>query len=249
MQDIILNIKIKPMDKKISIIHPSRSRGNQAFQTYQKWINKSKNPNNIEYILSLDDNDPMLELYNFLFKSIPITIITNNNRSAIDAINKAAQISTKEILIQIAEDFDCPQDWDEILLNNLKDKEDFIVKTNDGTQDWIITLPIMDRKYFNRFGYIYYPEYLHMFSDTELSHVADFLERKIYLDIYFPHNHYTTGKNIRDEVSIKADSTWNQGETLYLGRLKNNFNLENITGKLKCGPSHISWLKNKGILI
>lgn len=55
----------------------------------------------------------------------------------------------------------------------------------------------------------------------------------------------------KDAISVKNDSTWNQGEKLYLERLRRNFDLspDEIKGHLKCGKAHEQWLSNKGVII
>ena len=120
------------------------------------------------------------------------------------------------------------------------------MKTQDGGQPWIITLPILDRTYYNRFGWIYNPRFEHLFADTEMSHVADLLGRKIDLPITFRHNHYTSGRSPKDEINEKNDKTWNQGEAVYLEGVRCGFNIIDPL-PLKCDPMHIAWLKQKGI--
>ena len=227
---------------KISIIHPSRSRAKMAYETAHKWLDNSED--NFEYILSLDYDD-RTEYKNPFTDGI---VIRNKNRSAIDAINNAAKVASGDILIVVSDDFDCPIHWDEMIINGSEGKSDWIAKTPDGIQQWIITMPIMDRAYYNRFRYIYHPDYLHMFCDTELTCVADLTGRKIELNIPFTHNHYSTGKSVKDEVSIKADATWNQGENLFIERAKINFGLVNPPGKIK-SMEYINWMKNKGVLV
>lgn len=245
------------MTPAISIIHPSRSRPQQAEATASKWISSAKSHNNIEYILSLDndeDSDAYEQAFGMLF-STAIQVVYHDNHSAIDAINNAAKLASGNLLIVVSDDFDCPFHWDDALLTALQDKEDFIVKTGDRcarvnySQEWIITLPLMDRKYYERFGYIYYPEYQHMFCDTEMTHVADLLGRKITLDINFPHNHYSLLRTQPDEVSKKADKTWAQGEALYLKRISENFGLTEFGGSLQCDMGHKQWLLSKGVKI
>ncbi len=233
---------------KISIIHPSRSRINMAQQTVLKWLMRASDKNSLEYILSLDLSDPQLPAYQDVFGS-PVKVVVHENTSAIEAINNAAKVAEGDILIVVSDDFDCPNNWDKLLMEAIGDKTDFVAKTNDTLQPWIITLPIMDRAYYNRFGYVYNPEMVHMFADTEMTHVADLLDRKITLPIVFPHNHYATGINKKDAINDKNDATWNQGEAVYLRRVKENFGLIDPPGKLNCGPGHINWLRAKGIHI
>lgn len=229
---------------KISLIHPSRSRPIRAMETAKKWVDNSGVPNDqIEHIFSLDSSDPDMGAYYLVDTSI-ITI--NENRSAVDAINKAAKIATGDIFIVVSDDFDCPENWAVQILEAVKGKVDWIAKTPDGIQKWIITLPIMDRAYYNRFGYIYHPDYLHMFCDTELTCVADLTGRKIELNIPFKHNHYSVTNEGKDAVSIKADSTWNQGENLFLSRAKERFG---IIGGSITDIGYLNWMRSKGVLV
>lgn len=230
---------------KISLIHPSRGRAELAKHVYDNWMDKADNPESIEYILSIDTNDPQRVDYLFTFDC---EVIVNGNKSAIEAINNAAKVATGELLIVVSDDFDCQKGWDTKLLSYLKGKEDFIVKTYDGLQPWLITLPIMDRKYYERFGYIYYPEYKHMFCDTEMTCVGDLLDKTILVPLLFQHKHYTQAGGIKkDAISVKNDATWGQGEKLYLSRIKNNFGIDNPMGVLRCDNAHVQWLRSKGI--
>lgn len=232
----------------ISIIHPSRGRPEKAAATIDKWQSNSSNINH-EWILSIDTDDK----YTNKYTSIPIpeslknyVWISNNNRSAVDAINKAAKIATGDLLMVVSDDTDCTPGWDLFLLKWLNGKKDFICKTQDGTQPWIITNPIMDRAYYNRFGYIYHPDYKHMFCDTELTCVADLTGRKLVSNIMFKHNHYSVTKEPPDEISKRADKTWDQGEKLFLERYKRNFDLppDQIKGKIE-DNGMIRWLQKK----
>jgi hypothetical protein len=219
----------------ISLIHPSRSRPEQAAKAAHNWLSKAKTP--IEYILSLDIDD--ISIYDHAGRSI-----TNSNRSAVDAINAGAKACEGDIIVVMSDDFDCPDWWDLDLLKAVEGKTDWIAKTNDDIQRWIITLPIMDRTYYNRFGYIYHPDYLHMFCDTELTAVADMTGRKINVPMEFTHNHYSTGRFKKDAISERADKTWNQGEALFLQRYKTNFGL---SGKLNpiTSQDYLNWIKSK----
>jgi len=225
---------------RISLIHPSRSRATKAIEIAKKWIHEAGEP--VDYILSIDSDDPEKALYYHLF--LGRRIILKENRSAIDAINNAAKESTGDILIVMSDDFDCPSQWATSLLHLVEGRTDWIAKTHDGIQRWIITLPIMDRVYYNRFGYVYHPDFSHMFCDTEMSAVADLLGRRINLDMKFPHNHYSVGKAERDEINIRADKTWGQGEYTFMKHYRNNFGLVDPPGKIT-DQNFLNWVSAK----
>lgn len=217
---------------RISIIHPSRNRPEQAYNTAINWLNKAYYKANIQYILSLDEDEPLLKEYDkFFMNNMPGLVDTlgcvHKNKSAIEAINNACPHVNGDLLIVISDDFDCPLNWDRLLLEALEGKSDFLVKTQDGLQKTLITLPIMDREYYERFGYIYHPDYLHMHCDEEMTIVGHMLGRVITLDLLFHHNHYTTGKMAMDAINVKNNSTWGHGQATLDRRAKDNFGIAN----------------------
>lgn len=221
--------------KSISIIHPSRGRVVMSNETISKWIISASKTIPIEYILSVDETDPELNSYINGFEALRIllansnvslSIIINLNNTAIEAINVAAKQTVNDLIIVVSDDFDCFQNWDLFLQEKLAGKSDYIVKTSDGIQPILITLPIMDRVYYNRFGYVYYNEYKHMFCDTEMTDVGHILGRVVDLqsnDHKFIHKHYIAGHMQKDAINIKNDATWNQGENIYRKRKSLNF--------------------------
>lgn len=219
-------------EMKISIIHPSRQRPEQAATTAKKWLSSAKDRDVIEYFISIDSDDNFQDKYHELLKDvIQVRFFKSYNKSAIEAINKAAKHTIHDIIIVVSDDFSTPPfHWDEYLLKALEGKSDYLVKTQDGIQKTLVTLPIMDRMYYERFGYIYHHDYIHMSSDVELTSVAHMLGKIIELPITIPHNHYSTGRtNVNaakmDAVNVKADQSYNQGAQVFQRRLGKMFDL------------------------
>lgn len=227
---------------KISLLHPTRSRPEKSVDTLDKWIDSSSSYHELQLIVSLDGDDPLLEQYKQAYDSL--AYIVNKNRSCVDAINNAAKFATGDILIVVSDDTDCSQNWDLSLALDVQDKTDWILKTQDGIQQWIITCPIMDRAYYNRFGYIYNPEFNHMFCDTYMTAVADIAGRKLTSNLMFKHNHYSVNGTKPDEVHKKNDATWKQGEDTFI-RLMKEFTPEE-RNKITDQPMK-NWLRNHGV--
>lgn len=207
----------------ISIIHPSRSRPEMALKTINKWLSCADT--NLEYILSIDNDDFSYDL-NILAK-LPIQVLRGVNSNAVQAINRAATVCTGHILIVVSDDTDCFEHWDTLLLKELEGKSDFCAKTDDGLQPTLITMPIMDRIYYKRYGYIYFKGYVHLHCDEELTCVALMTGKYIKLDLKFLHDHYTTGRNLMDGLNARNNATWKQGQAMLDSRAKNNFGIEN----------------------
>lgn len=228
---------------KISILFPSRGRARQSHATAEHWISNIGEGVDYELILSIDRSDDQGARYKQQHRATATKILHEPNESMVQAANRAAEASTGDILILISDDFKAPKDWGLNLIRETNGKTDWIMKTQDGIQSWLITLPLMDRAYYNRFGYIYYPIYRHLFSDSEMSCVADITERKIVSKLVFPHEHYSVMKTRPDPTSSRADATWKQGEDLFIERYERNFDLPK-GGKIG-DQNMINWLINK----
>lgn len=226
---------------KFSIIHPSRSRPDKSAKTIDTWILYADG--DPEVILSLDEDDPLRNAYRTAYTEM----IVLNNKSSVEAINNAAKIAKGEILIVVSDDTDCFPGWDTAILKEVQGKTDWILKTQDGIQKWIITFPVIHRDYYNRFGYIYHPSYKHLFCDTELTCVADITGRKITSNLLFPHNHYSIGKSQIDDVYRKNDATNTEGENIFIERYKRNFDLPK-GGKIQ-GQAMIDWLIKRNVAV
>lgn len=222
----------------ISIIHPSRGRPREAAMAAMMW--RSLSGVKVEYILSLDDDDPLLKSYAPGFTGWNCHVVSHFNKCAVDAINNGAKYTSGNILIVISDDFECSINWGLKLEDSMLGMEDWILKVPDGIQDWVITLPIMDRKYYNRFGYIYHPEYFHAFCDTEMTCVSELLNRKAVgftdPDFKFKHKHYSIeGGMPKDATYNRSDAHFEQGRRKFMERIQRNFDLpiNQIIGKMK----------------
>lgn len=179
------------------------------------------------FIVSLDSDDPTLEQYKKTYQKNTICscwmdMIVNKNRSCVDAINNAAKFSNDDILVVASDDTGTFKGWDVALLKELEGKSDYLLKTDDGIQDYIVTQTIMDRKYYERDGFIYHPDFAHQFSDTFLTCVADIRGRLLFSKLKFPHLHYSYsgGKEAADALNHRNDATWRDGQDTFVRLMK-----------------------------
>lgn len=235
---------------KFSLLHPSRSRATKSYSATQDWLNNCSGKD-IELIVSIDENDPDKEHYKAIYRNVhQARIIVNQNRSAVDAINNAAKEARGEILIVVSDDTGCLRDWDGVISRATAGKQDFILKVFDGIQRWLVTMPILDKTYYNRWGYIYHPDFRHLFCDTFLTHQADALKKVIWRnDILIPHHHYSVTRSPKDIVSIAADETLRQGEKVYMDLIAKNLLIEgDIWNLSEYAEGHLQWCRNKHII-
>ena len=171
---------------RLSLLHPSRSRIDKSIKTTQKWMSQIGDVD-VELIVSCDIDDPQsAEYQSYYMGGNSDTLLISHNKSAVDAINAAAKIATGDVLIVLSDDTDCPRNWASQIEYEMRDKVDRVLKVDDGIQDWIVTMPVVHRRYYERFGYIYHPGYSHMFCDTEFTHVANCLKKVSKCALEFP---------------------------------------------------------------
>ena len=95
----------------------------------------------------------------------------------------------------------------------------------------------MGKPYYERFNYIYYPEYITFWADTEFTAVADLLDRMVFVpEVLFEHQHpdwthshgYDGQKRGYDQLYIDNDKPEDRDfdERLFYERKARNFDLE-----------------------
>lgn len=222
--------------RNITVIHPSRGRAEMAARAYEEWRSKARQPFN--YVLSIEPDQVHAYSAHFDIKHMR----SGDNKTAVEAINNAAaKLPDFDILVVMSDDFHCPDGWDDLIREAVGNSTDFVLKTWDGIQRWIVTLPIMDRAFYQRYGYVYYPGYRHMFCDTELTCVAEYTGRLIKrLDLTFIHDVASTGN---DATNARNNASWAQGEALFLERHRINFGIEKLHEISDAG--YRAWIRSK----
>lgn len=218
--------------RPIHIIHPTRGRPKKSFDAIYKFIQLSNNPGEVFVSVSIDDSDPFKDEYLRQYQTnrgFHWSMVRGENESAVAAINNAANKNEfpQAIIMVVSDDTDCEQDWDRKIKETVADKTDFIIKTQDGIQPWIITNPILDFAYYMRERRIYDPDFKHMFCDTWLTVQADISGRKLTSNLMFRHLNDT----IKDDVRKRSDATWDEGQRTFIQKLKQTpvENLRKIT--------------------
>lgn len=218
---------------KYSLCYTSR-RAASILPAITSWIERSKWPENVEVILSTDSDylegkqaaEQAANEFPLLF-----TWVENTGPSTcVSGWNTAATKATGDVLIAITDDFLPPEEWDAELQNVAKGEPwwqgDHVVWIADGYNPDILTLSILTRRRYQRFGYIFYPGYASLFCDTEFGAVAH--SEGIVIDarhLLFEHMHPDCGKRTRDAVDLvhASKQRWDEGEMLFKFRKESGF--------------------------
>lgn len=240
------NIKEKKSleEMKLLVKIPSRERPDVLFKIIDLYVGMSRNENTT-FLISLDDNDEtmtnlfikaVIETYANILKD-RIFFEFGKSKNKIDAINRDVEMFDWDIILLTSDDM-IPQKvgYDDIIIEKMKENfpdTDGILWFNDGyTGKKLNTLPILGRTYYNRFNYIYNPEYITWWADNEFTIVGNLLNKQIYFDdCIIKHEHPVNNKDIiYDNLYDKNDDPIlrNIDEDTFNKRIKINFEVDII---------------------
>ena len=164
------------------------------------------------------------------FKNVKVIYGTSNSK--IHAVNRDIELVNDWDIVLLASDDMTPKvkGYDNIIRNKMKElysDTDGILWFNDGHMgNKLNTLCILGKKYYDRFGYIYHPEYKSVWSDNEFMLVGNILGKQTYFEqVIIEHEHPDWGYGSRDEIHQNNSKNENQDKLLFTKRKDNNFYL------------------------
>ena len=215
---------------RILIKFPTRSRHRKALDVLQKYIDFASDLSSIQIIVSVDEDDQP-EKYKIGHPRVTVKIGRSDGKVA--AINRdMPDPSTFDILLLASDDMiPIVKGYDEIIrlkMSQYFPDTDGVLFFNDGFTGYRLnTLVICGSKYYQRFGYIYYPEYKSLFCDNEFMNEANKLGRQLYIDqTIIRHDHPANNKHVvNDTLYTKNESLWGRDEALYNSRKSIRYDL------------------------
>lgn len=169
---------------------------------------------NIRFLLSLDTDDATMntpEIRDWLDSQPDLEYYYGNSKTKIEACN--ADIDRTDfnwdVMMLLSDDM-IPKrkGYDRWILDAMQDyfpDTDGVLHYNDGKQGpRLNTLPILGRKYYDRFGYVYHPDYKSVYADNEFTIVSRNLGKDVYFDIVLFHHEWIDGGV--DDLYIRNES-------------------------------------------
>jgi glycosyltransferase involved in cell wall biosynthesis len=204
------------MSYKISLLHATRGRSTKAKLCREKWLNSAKNPQDIEHIFGIDDDDT-----DSLTNINSQRVIVERGKGCVAAWNACAKVCKGEILIQLSDDWEPTQHWDETILKEFEGVEDeCVLAISDGHRtDTLLCMAILNRKRYDKQGYLFHPDFFSVFSDDYFTWAA--YKDKVIKEakhIVFEHQHPVFNKGEWDETYLYSNAQKNfiQGHGKFL---------------------------------
>jgi hypothetical protein len=218
-----------------SILHTS-ARPKKWREVYDAWIGAAKNPNTVEYCLTVDKRWGFAELP--ALRAQDKVAWNTARRCYVDGVNTSASQSTGLILIVNADDQYPCANWDEELIKCVAQipVPEFVIWAGTGTtnefQRRMMCMPILSRPRYDRLGYVFYPAYESMFADNDFCEHA--LADGVVMEaghLLFQHRHpMNEGKRNPDAMDAAYQAQMRK-EAWEIGRGVLNRRRENEFGK------------------
>jgi len=151
------------------------------------FFEKCDRPQDVEYILTVDqaDHDKMNCSYHHIPQFGDRLYLVNAKRpSNVDGWNLAAANSTGRFLITCSDDWFPPEHWDAGLLKALPCESNnelehfphldgaYALDVDNSDNSNLMAFALVTRTYYERYGYLFHPDYVGLMSDQEFTDVA-----------------------------------------------------------------------------
>lgn len=198
---------------KLLIKFPTRERPDKFFKVLDLYYHLLGS-NNFEFVISCDsdditmNNETVIEKLN-QYKNL--TVSFKDNKSKIEAVNSDIEGREFDILLLASDDMIPEVSGYDVIIKKIFEEKfpdlDGVVWLNDGFQGSNLnTLVIIGKKYYDRFNYIYHPDYKSLYCDTEFTIVSRALNKVIYVDkCLIRHQQYSIINDIPDELYVRND--------------------------------------------
>lgn len=204
------------MNYKISLLHATRGRSKKAMDCRNAWLAAASNPDAIEHIFGIDDDD-----IDSLTQINTKRVIVGRGKGCVAAWNACAEACSGEILIQLSDDWAPVPGWDDIILKEFEGVEgECVLAISDGSRtDELLCMAILNRKRYEKQGYLFHPDFFSVYSDNYFTWAA--YKDKVIKEarhIVFEHQHPAFNKGQWDETYQYSNAQKNfiQGHAKFL---------------------------------
>ncbi len=236
---------------KILVKFPSRSRPDRFLKSLNSVYELAYDPANVFVLVTADVDDPTM-MNGYVYTKVVneyknIKIVYGKSESKIHAINRDLdkvadfwpEIADWDIIMVLSDDMRMTAySWDEIvrveMQRNFPHGDGYLHFQEKDTKRLLNVMEIMDRDYYERFGFIYHPSYLSLWADNEKTELAKMLGRYKYIENeIFVHENPVYGYQPRDDMFDAQQNLWGVDEANYNARKAINFEIKKWQLKTK----------------
>lgn len=175
---------------KLLIKYPTRQRPDAFRHTLGLYYAKLSGQHSYEFLVSADNDDPTMnnhEMRAFLESRPNLLFYFGDSKNKVQAINADMAGKQFDILLLASDDMrPVEEGYDQVIVSEMLrhfPNLDGVIHFNDGRVGRRLnTLVVMGMPYYERFGYIYHPDYTSLWCDNEFGAVSESLGKTVYVD-------------------------------------------------------------------
>jgi len=208
----------------------TRNRPQKMAEAIDTITSLSEN-NNYSIGLTIDDDDSTTlnshQLSDAL-QSEKIKVNPGRSSSKVHAINRGMADWSGDIVVNMSDDMRfIKQGFDRVIVRAFQGDTDQFLHFPDGHVNQALpTMSIMGRSYYERFNYIYHPDYQSLWCDNEAMDWAQQLGRYQYIDLQiFSHDHPAWTGEPADPLLLHTESFFEADQQTYRRRSQSGFTI------------------------
>ena len=212
---------------KLLIKFPTRGRPARFLETLRLYSSMMSGKHSVIFLVIIDSDDETMQAPDVrkAMNSIPNVVVSvGEHTSKIGAINDdtVSKFMDWDVLLLASDDM-IPQvnGYDDIICSKMEEcfhGTDGVLWFNDGyTSNRLDTLCILGKVYYERFGYIYHPEYSSLWCDNEFMDVFKLNGRyKYFPECIIKHQHWANDQSVKkDERYQISEGYYDQDKEVY----------------------------------
>jgi len=223
---------------KLLIKFPSRGRPGKFMRVFNMYRNMLSEKRDVSFLLSFDEDDATMNNFGMKnwFKSLGknVHVHFGHSKTKIEACNADLDKAPDFDIILLASDDMIPiqEGYDDIICSDMEKyfpDTDGVLWYNDGlVGDALNTLSIMGKKYFDRFGYMYHPDYESVYCDNEFMESSRMLGKCEYIDKVIIKHEWVGMAEPNDPLHQKNHTLdlYHRDGNVLLSRRANNYDLK-----------------------
>tara|TARA_R100001082_G_scaffold109370_1_gene86408 strand:- start:2110 stop:2796 length:687 start_codon:yes stop_codon:yes gene_type:complete len=222
---------------KLLIKFPSRNRPDKFKKVLRKYIDFLSGNHDVRFVISMDEDDKKMntkDIKTFLKRlrkgGVDLVYHYGNSKSKVEACNANMENENADVIMLISDDM-IPQlrNYDDVIFEYFsKAFPDFDggIKFHDGLRnDILMTLPIIGWKVYEKWGYIYHPDYTSLYCDTEQTFALQIMGKLAAVDICLAKHEWTPEPF--DELHARNENAqmYHKDGAVFQRRKMNNFDV------------------------
>lgn len=219
---------------KLLIKMPTRERPDRFFANLDSYYRHLSGSVPFHFHISCDVDDVSMnneEVRNKLSNYPHLTVHYSPNRSKVEAYNEGLKEYNFDILLAVSDDkVPWIGEFDKKIVDQMEThfpNYDGVINYHDGNVGaQCITIPVVGKKYYDRFGYLYHPSYRSLFANQELTEVAKAIGKEFVCnDVIIRHNHPVYNLAPWDNLYYRIETDKIEDSKTFAERKKRNFDL------------------------